>query len=360
VLAQASVADSGLLLWDDGPAPEWDEAYAVGNGRIGALPLGDYPAEKILLNEETIWSRTEPMLVPADSFEHLETIRRLEAAGEYQAADEHFVANLQDGRDPDSYQLAGWLELRYLDTAAQRSTRRELDLNTGISTSIHTLDNGSRLVQKVFASAPDDVILISVTGENRFGLRVALDGSRVDDGDLILDGAGTGDDATRFRVRARVSTDGALLDVDGGINITSAREVRIIIAIATDLDRHIVGAKLADGWQAAALDALQQIAGRSVDSLQAAAVADHRQYFDRTKLVRRRSTCWARWAPSRRTSVSSTAAKSRIYRQPSSSSSKTTPIDSNSTPSASASCRVCRGPLICLSRSRSSRAPTTS
>jgi alpha-L-fucosidase 2 len=147
VLAQASVADSGLLLWDDGPAPEWDEAYAVGNGRIGALPLGDYPAEKILLNEETIWSRTEPMLVPADSFEHLETIRRLEAAGEYQAADEHFVANLQDGRDPDSYQLAGWLDLRYLDTAAQRATRRELDVNTGISASSHTLDDGSRLVQ---------------------------------------------------------------------------------------------------------------------------------------------------------------------------------------------------------------------
>ena len=99
----------GSLLWEDQPAVDWDVAHPVGNGRIGAMPFGSFPSEKILLNEETIWSRSEPMLMPEDSFEHLEVVRRLEAAGDYQAADQYFVENLQDGRDPDSYQLAGWL-----------------------------------------------------------------------------------------------------------------------------------------------------------------------------------------------------------------------------------------------------------
>ena len=141
---------SGSLLWEDQPAVDWDVAYPVGNGRIGAMPFGSFPSEKILLNEETIWSRSEPMLMPEDSFEHLEVVRRLEVAGDDQVAYLYFVENLQDGRDPDSYQLAGWLELTYRDTAALRSTRRELDLGTGVARSVHTLEDGSRLVQKVF------------------------------------------------------------------------------------------------------------------------------------------------------------------------------------------------------------------
>lgn len=282
--ASAAPPGGSVLIWDDGPADDWELAYPVGNGRLGALPFGSFPSEKILLNEETIWSRSEPMLMPEDSFEHLEIIRRLEAAGDYQAADEHFVAHLQDGRDPDSYQLAGWLELNYRDTGPLRSTRRELDLSTGITRSVHTLEDGSRLVQKVFVSAPDDVILITVSADEPTGLYLSLDGGVVENGDIVLDGAGTGDNATRFRVRARVITDGELHAADGTFEVASARETTIAISIATDLNRNVAGAKLPDGWQATALDTLELIAGQSIDSLEAAAIADHSRYFDRMHL----------------------------------------------------------------------------
>ena len=47
-----------LVIWDDRPAEQWDTAYPVGNGRLGAMPFGQFPQEMILINEETIWARS--------------------------------------------------------------------------------------------------------------------------------------------------------------------------------------------------------------------------------------------------------------------------------------------------------------
>ena len=70
---------SPLIICDDAPAGSWDVGYPVGNGRLGATAFGDFPTERILLNEETIWARGPQGLMAADSFEHLEKVRELEA-----------------------------------------------------------------------------------------------------------------------------------------------------------------------------------------------------------------------------------------------------------------------------------------
>ena len=69
-----ATANEELVIWDDAPAAAWDVAYPVGNGRLGAMPFGAFPKEKILINEETVWARQGPKLMPEDSFEHLEKI----------------------------------------------------------------------------------------------------------------------------------------------------------------------------------------------------------------------------------------------------------------------------------------------
>lgn len=73
----------GLTLRADSPAEKWDLAYPVGSGRLGAMPWGTFPTEKILINEETIWANAGEMKIREDAFEHLEKIRELDAAGEY-------------------------------------------------------------------------------------------------------------------------------------------------------------------------------------------------------------------------------------------------------------------------------------
>jgi hypothetical protein len=44
------------VLWYAKPAMKWAEALPVGNGRLGAMVFGIPGAEKIQLNEQTIWS----------------------------------------------------------------------------------------------------------------------------------------------------------------------------------------------------------------------------------------------------------------------------------------------------------------
>jgi alpha-L-fucosidase 2 len=77
----ATPENTNLVIWDDGPASSWDVAYPVGNGRLGAMPFADFPKEKILINEETIWDRSSPMMTQENSLSHMEIVRDLVAAG---------------------------------------------------------------------------------------------------------------------------------------------------------------------------------------------------------------------------------------------------------------------------------------
>jgi len=283
-VSAAAVPGEGQVIWDDGPAQEWDVAYPVGNGRLGAMPFGSFPEERILLDEETIWSRSERMLMPEDSFEQLETIRRLEAAGDYAAADRHFEEHLQAALDPDGYQLAGWLGLEYLDAGPLRAMRRELDLATGVARCVFTLEDGTRIVQRVFASAPDGVIVVAITADREIGLGVSLEGGAVVDGDVVKDAAATGEGATRYVVRARVLSNGRSSASGEALEVRGGDEIAILVSVATDLDRHEAGAKLAPGWRQKALRDLERAAGRSADALEATAVADHRAFFERVDL----------------------------------------------------------------------------
>ena len=200
-----------LVIWDDTAAEEWDVAYPVGNGRLGAMPFGQYPSEKILLNEETIWARSDGYEMPADSFEHLERLRELEAAGDYEGADVYFQQHLQNEKRPDSYQLLGWLQVDYL-AAPLKESRRELNLQTGIATSQYTLVDGTEITQKVLASAPDDVIVLRISANKPIDLRVALDDGTVIDGDLVKTGSARGENATKYEGRVRVVADGNSLE----------------------------------------------------------------------------------------------------------------------------------------------------
>ena len=56
-LSLASVAPAADLdIWYDEPAEIWVEALPLGNGRLGAMVFGGAPAERIQLNEDTIWA----------------------------------------------------------------------------------------------------------------------------------------------------------------------------------------------------------------------------------------------------------------------------------------------------------------
>ena len=43
-------------IWYKGPAKNWDEAFPVGNGRLGAKVFGNTGHEIIQFNEESVWT----------------------------------------------------------------------------------------------------------------------------------------------------------------------------------------------------------------------------------------------------------------------------------------------------------------
>ncbi|MHC4503969.1 MAG: glycoside hydrolase family 95 protein, partial [Planctomycetota bacterium] len=279
--ASAAFAGGDLVIWDNRPAAKWDVAYPVGNGRIGAMPFGGFPKEKVLINEETIWHRVDRMVMPDDSFQHLEKIRELEAGGDYQAADRYFEKHIQNGKSPTSYQLLGWLGIEYLDAGALKGVRRELDLKTGVARNVYTLEDGTTITQEVFVSAPDDAVAVAISASADIGVKVSLNGGVIERGDIVKTGAASGKNATRYVGRVRVLPAGKVKAVGNAFEVRGARELTIYLTAATDFDRRDSEAKLPDGWQRKPLRDMDRLTAKTPEAVEKAAIEDHGSYFGR-------------------------------------------------------------------------------
>ena len=279
--ASAITPVEGLVIWDNQPASKWDTAYPVGNGRLGAMPSGMFPEERILVNEETIWQRAGTYEMPVDSHKHLEEVRRLEAAGDYSGADRYFEKHLQDELNPCTYQLLGWLRLAYLDTAPLKHLRRQLDLKTGVADNVYLLDDGTEITQKVFVSAPDDVVAVVISANRDLRLKISLDEGKINDGDIVKIGAGTGENGTRFLGRVRAFPADKTVPLGDALEIKGSRQMTVYVSAATNFDRQNSQAALPDGWQAKATNDLDRLQGKSPREIERAAVRDHQQYLNR-------------------------------------------------------------------------------
>ena len=272
------------VIRDNQAAMEWTEAYPVGNGRLGAMPFSQFPQEKILLNEETIWHRGADRVMPEDSYEHLEGIRRLEAMGDYFAADRYFENHIQNEVRPYSYQLLGWLQLDFLTESPAIETDRSLDLATGIAETVHRLENGNTVTQRVWASAPADCIIVRIVADKAIGIRLSLDDAVMEGSDLVKRDTGTGDHPDVVHYEGRVRFLGSAEGQESGLVAPARKEHTILVGAATNLDRRNPEAMLPDGWAAKAKADLDRAAGRSAATLRDEAVGDHQRYFDRMDL----------------------------------------------------------------------------
>ena len=55
-MSAAPQKENSHILWYDEPAATWTEALPIGNSRLGAMIFGSPSAERLQLNEETIWA----------------------------------------------------------------------------------------------------------------------------------------------------------------------------------------------------------------------------------------------------------------------------------------------------------------
>ncbi len=163
-----------MELWYKKPAQAWTEALPVGNGRLGAMIYGDYKHENIQLNEESVWAGTKMNNNNPGSRAHLGEIQQAIFRQEYKnaldLANKYMVGTPPQVR---SYQTLGNLFINYNWNGEPTIYKRSLDLHTGIAKAEYTID-GNRVTQEVFASAPQDILVVTLHAEKAFNAEVLL------------------------------------------------------------------------------------------------------------------------------------------------------------------------------------------
>ncbi len=297
---RAPAADRPLVPRPSGRGAnaEWVRALPVGNGRLGAMVFGGVVNERLQLNEDTLWAGRPYDPVNPDAKDTLPEVRRLLAAGQHREA-----AQLTGQRVMAKplaqmpYQVLGDLWLTFPATTTVENYRRDLDVATA-TTRVSYATGGVSFTREVFASAPDDVIVVRLTAnrpgqisfESRLVTPQRATTEATSDGDLVMrgrngDGNGTTADgqpmtgALQFEARVRVlPTGGTRSATADAIAVRNADSVTLLISAATSFRNF---ADVTGDPAARVAMTLSRASTKSFDALRAAHVRDYRALFDR-------------------------------------------------------------------------------
>ena len=249
-VAGAAVAASPLTLDYDAPAATWNEALPLGNGRLGAMVFGGPGAERLQLNEDTLWDgRPDYMLEPRIRG-ILPEIRRLILDGkEAEAVD--LLRRTTDWKvsrrnTSEAYQTLGSLVLRFEGHDLPSAYRRSLSLEEAVASCEYAV-GGATFRREAFTSLADDVVVVRLTADRPGALSFAAffespfqrDAKTADDGrDVTLAGrAGVShysQGAIRYFAHLKALADGGRVSADNGVlAVEGATSVTLVLSAAT-------------------------------------------------------------------------------------------------------------------------------
>ncbi len=217
------------------------------------MVFGGVVHERLQLNEDTLWAGRPYNPVNPGAREALPEVRRLLAVGRYDEAAK-LVSQKVMARPLAQmpYQTLGDLTLTFPQTPSVDGYRRDLDLAT--ATSHVSYDAGGvTFAREVFASAPDQVIVVRLTasrpGQISFDARLQTPQrasiNATGGGELVMrgangDGRGTTADgramtgALRFEARVRIlPTGGTRTSGNSTVVMRGADTVTLIFTAAT-------------------------------------------------------------------------------------------------------------------------------
>ena len=311
--AAGAASPAALTLHYDKPAAVWTDALPIGNGRLGAMVFGRPEQELLQLNEATLWSGGPVGTnVNPGAFEALGQVRSALAGGDYASA--YALTHKMQGRYTESYLPLGDLLIEQdLKGANAAGYERTLNIRDGIASTTFTA-NGVRYRREVFASAPDQVIVVRLSADQPRALNLAFEtrsqlrsDTSTADNTLTLRGKApahvdpsyvsynaepvvqddpAGCKGMRYELIAKpLLTDGTLTAQGSRLQVGGASEVVLLLSAATSFagfDRCPDSA--GKDQHALAAGHLERAAQRGYAALRAAHVADFRSYFDRVSL----------------------------------------------------------------------------
>jgi alpha-L-fucosidase 2 len=301
---EPTAPDPRQVIWYTHPADKWENAFPVGNGRLGAMVFGRTDEEQIQLNEETYWSGGPYSTVVKGSYKALPEIQKLIFEGQYRRAHTLFGRNLMGYPvEQQKYQALANLVIKYPSKTRASNYKHQLDLDTAIATTVYEQD-GARYMREVFASPVDQVIVIRLTSDkpgklsftaqlrgyrNTAHSNYATDYFHMDS--LGRDGVTlTGKSAdymgiegrVRYNVRLRAVSQGGLTKTNPDeLIVQEADSVTLLVSAATNFVNY---KDLSADPNARAESTLNAAAGKSFESLKTANIKEHQRLFRRVSL----------------------------------------------------------------------------
>ncbi|TGO13876.1 hypothetical protein BTUL_0062g00500 [Botrytis tulipae] len=233
------------------PAKEWSESLPVGNGRLGAMVYGGTSRETLQLNENSIWYGGPQDRTPKDAFKNLDRLRHFIRIGDHAEAEklveQAFFATPHSQRH---YEPLGTLTLDLgHDPAKVSNYWRGLELSTAnVTTEYEHL--GVRYKRTVFASYPDDVLVVQLESSEKaeFTIRLSrysdrefatdefVDSIEAQDGTIVMHGTPGGRNSNNFCCVVSVQElagDGNVETVGNCVIVNSSKAIIIVSAQTT-------------------------------------------------------------------------------------------------------------------------------
>ena len=112
------------------PASIWQEAFPIGNGRLGAFVYGGTDRELLRINEDTLWSGYPGDDQTGMTKEAIDQARELAKQGRYREADALLQKSNKGAQDVQIYEPFGDLVLTFEKERKITAYERRLDLDT--------------------------------------------------------------------------------------------------------------------------------------------------------------------------------------------------------------------------------------
>lgn len=305
LLSVAVVAQDHMKLWYDKPAPNWNEALPIGNGRLGAMIFGVPERENIQLNESTLWSGGPHRNDNPGIRENLTPIRQLLFDGNYKEAHEmanaKIISNTSHGMP---YETAGNLYLEFEGHENFTNYYRELNISEAIQRTSYTVGEVD-FQREVFTSFADQVLVVRLTASEpgQISFTSTMDRPKPElvtvstEGNDLLKMVGRNNDRKskrlpeaaegtkgkiKFETRVKFLPEGGeLIAGDTSLTVRNANSVTVIVSIATNFINYLdVSADEHERTQGY----LSATNGKSYEALKRAHTLYYQQFFDRVTL----------------------------------------------------------------------------
>jgi len=262
---------SALTLWYTTPAhTAMNEALPVGNAHLGALIFGDPSDEKLVLNEDSLWT-----------------------GGDNPSGDDATMG---------SYQVLATLHLKLDGQQSVTNYSRDLDIGHALSHVRYTVDDVT-YSREIFASHAAGVIAIHLTASRPGSYTGILSLKDAHQAKTLgaantLQASGELINKLKYESRMQVLHDGGDLHTsDGEISFKNCSSITILIDAGTDYAEDFAKGYRGPDPHQRILDQLRAASAKDYEALKAEHIADYKQLFGRVSLNLGQSTSEQRALP---------------------------------------------------------------